>query len=179
MKKILLICLILTATFLQSCDERITPLSNNSGGGGTNTSKTKTDILTANPWQADEVSIKGGGKTILIFSKSKAIGLKTEYADSKTTYRADGTTEQVEKGFTEKGTWKFLSNESQLQIKPEQGEVQLYIIDLLNETNFNVRVTFKKVDFGNDDNWKGYLELLGLPTTLDSFEIEVKSIPAK
>ena len=77
--------------------------------------------------------------------KGNRIGLKTEYADSKTTYRLDGYTEQVEQGFVKKETWKFLLNQSQIQIKPEKVELRLYIIDLLSETNLNVRATFKKL----------------------------------
>jgi hypothetical protein len=179
MKKLLLICLIITTVFLQGCDERITPNADLANGGGNNTGKTKTDFLTAYPWQVDEVSVKGGGKTIMLYSKSKSIGLKSEYADSKTTYKVDGTAIQVDKGVTEKATWKFLANEQQLQIKPEQQDVQIYIIDLLDANSLNLRATFKKADFGDDNFWKAYLVGLGLVSTIDSFEIEVKSIPIK
>ena len=44
--------------------------------------------------------------------KGNRIGLKTKYADSKTTYRLDGYSEQVEQGFVKKETWKFLLNEA-------------------------------------------------------------------
>jgi hypothetical protein len=180
MKKLLLICLISTTIFLQGCDERIAPNANlTNGGGSTNTAKTKTEFLTAYPWQVDEVSVKGGGKTVLLYSKAKGIGLKSEYADSKTTYKADGTALQIDKGVTEKATWKFLANEQQLQITPEQQDAQLYVIDLLDANNLNMRATFKKADFGDDNFWKAYLVGLGLVSTIDSFEIEVKSIPIK
>ena len=91
MKKLLLICLTSTTIFLQGCDERITPNADLTNNGITNSGKTKTDFLTAYPWQVDEVSVKGGGKTIMLYSKVKGIGLKSEYADSKTTYKTDGT----------------------------------------------------------------------------------------
>ncbi len=180
MKKLLLICLTSTIIFLQSCDERIAPNANlTNSGGSTNTAKTKTEFLTAYPWKVEEVSVKGGGKTVLLYSKAKSIGLKSEYADSKTTYKADGTAIQIDKGVSEKATWKFLANEQQLQVTPEQQDAQLYAIDLLDANNLNLRTTFKKADFGDDNSWKAYLVGLGLASTIDSFEIEVKSIPIK
>ena len=179
MKKLLLICLTSINIFLQSCDERITPKGDLTNSGINNNSKTKTDFLTAYPWKADEVSVKGGGKTIMLYSKAKGIGLKSEYADSKTTYKSDGTAIQVDNGVAEKATWKFLANEQQLQVTPEQQDAQLYAIDLLDSNSLNLRTTLKKVDFGDDNFWKSYLTGLGLPLTIDSFEIEVKSIPVK
>ena len=179
MKKLLLICLISTTIFLQSCDERITPKDDLTNSGVNNNSKTKTDFLTAYPWKVEEVSVKGGGKTIMLYSKAKGIGLKSEYADSKTTYKSDGTATQIDNGVAEKATWKFLANEQQLQVTPEQQDAQLYAIDLLDSNSLNLRATFKKADFGDDDFWKSYLIGLGLPLTIDSFEIEVKSVPIK
>ncbi len=188
MKKTLLISLLLTASLLQSCDERITPNDANAGTGtttgGTGTTKTKTDLLTAFIWQTDEVSYKGGGKTILVYSKPKNIASR-EFAGSKITFKKDGTSQSTKEGFTENGKWKFLSNETQIEITPEQTNPQiipdpeLYAIALLSETNLTLVYTFKKVDFGGDDDWKDFIVAIGLPTTIDSVDVEIKSIPVK
>jgi hypothetical protein len=161
MKKLLLICSVFTAIFLQSCDERITP---NQKDVVTPTF-TKKDYLTAHSWQFNEVIIRGGGKTQVQFSRPNSIALSSDFATTTITYNADGTYQSDTKKGIIKGNWSFSTDEMQIILSKDGGKNEIYDITALDKENFKFSLTTTKASVGNDDLWALTLAALGLPTT--------------
>lgn len=179
MRRLLTLTLIFFAIFLQSCDERINPTQIAPVEVKTTT---KTDILTANSWQYNEVQIKGGSVTKVSFSRiaNPAIGLSSDYAKATVTYKADGTAESNIKGGIEKLKWKFLNNETQIEITKEDGKTKiLYNLDALTKDNFNQSNVTTKASFNDDAFWVNYVTNLGFPNTITEFTNIFKLIPVK
>jgi hypothetical protein len=142
MKKILLISLILTAVFLQSCDERITPLSNN-GGGGTPTIS-KTDLI-SRKWGYEEINFVVDGKKIVVYGANKTPNIKVEFLTTPNDYfifgsKGDLETYKDNKKNTTKGTWKFVGNEKQVELT-NAPSVVLFDIDNLSDKALEISFT--------------------------------------
>ena len=180
MRRLLIFTLIIFASVLQSCDERISPrqiipeevkpLTN-------------TELLTANPWQYNEVKLKGGSVTKTAFSRisNPPVQLSSDYGKATITYKADGTGENNLKGSIEKIKWKFLSNESQIEVTRENGTKLLYNVDLLTKDNFNQNNVTTKASLNNNDDayWISYVTNLGFPNNITEFSNVFKLIPVK
>ena len=178
MRHLVILTLIIFASVLQSCDERISPrqiipeevkpLTN-------------TELLTANPWQYNEVKLKGGSVTTTAFSRisNPPIQLSSDYGKATITYKADGTGENSLKGSIEKIKWKFLSNESQIEVTKDNGTKILYKIDLLTKDNLNQTNITTKASYNDDAFWIGFITNLGFPNTISEFSTIVKLIPVK
>jgi hypothetical protein len=178
MKRILLPTLIIFAAILGSCDERITPTQNEPA---VVVPPTKTELLTANPWQYNELVYKGGSVSKVVMSKiaNPIIGPNSDYAKATMTFKADGTVENNIKGIVEKAKWKFLSNETQLEITTSDNEKEIYSIDALTKDNFNNTTVVTKASFGDDAFWIGFITNLGLPNNINEFSVISKLIPLK
>ncbi|MCU0471369.1 MAG: hypothetical protein MUF58_22570 [Arcicella sp.] len=161
MRNTLFVCLLLITLFLQSCDERITPNSNTVEVKPL----TNTEILTANSWQFAELVVRGGGKTIVQFSRANSINLSSATGTTKLTYKADGTFISDNKGDISTGTWKFQADEKQIVQTDARGRRQVFDIGVLNKTNFNFSQTTRKSDVGDDGLWVLVLAPLGFPAT--------------
>lgn len=178
MKSLLTLTIIIFVLFLQSCDERINP---------TQTvpvevkPPTKTDILTANPWQYNELTIKGGSVTKVAFSKiaNPVIGINSDYGKTSLNYSANGTGNINIKGGIENIKWKFVKDETQIEITKESGIKILYNIDLLTKDNFNRNNVTTKASFNDDAFWIGFVTNLGFPNTITEFSNVEKLIPLK
>ena len=176
MKNSLLLTLIITATILQSCDERIMPKTTPFEFEPPVTPpvpptfSTTTEILTAKSWQYNEVLVRGGGKTVVKFSRPTSIGLSSDLALLKVTYKKDGSHEEELKGSVNKGKWAIAKDEKQLTIIDSGGAETVFDVVSVSKTKLEISVTFKK---GNttDADWLSRLESLGLPET--SMEITV------
>lgn len=117
MKNSLLLTLIITVIILQSCDERITPKTTPVEFEPIvtppvpPTPSTITEILTAKSWQYNEVLVRGGGKTVVQFSRPTSTGLSSDFAITKATYKKDGSHEEGLKGSVNKGKWATAKDE--------------------------------------------------------------------
>ena len=162
MKKFLLLNFIILATFLQSCDERITPKTNDLI---VETPPTNTILLSSHSWQYNEVIISGGGKTFVQFSRPNSIGLSSDYGTTKVTYKADGSQEMESKGVINRGKWKFSADEKKLTIIDSNGGGYPFDIITLDKSELEFSVTYKKIDYKDDAGWVKLMKNLGLPET--------------
>ena len=179
MKSLLTLTLIIFAIILQSCDERISPIQN---APFEVEPPTRTELLTANSWQYNEVILKGGSVTKIAFSKiaNPIVGINSDYAKTTVVYKVDGSAEKNVSGSVQKVTWKFLNNETQIETTSIDGKLKLlYSIDILTKDNLNITNISTKAFFNDDPYWIGYVTNLGLPNTITEFSTIFKFIPAK
>ena len=174
MKYLLLLTLIIVTTFLQSCDERITPKNNDVI---VEVPLSITQLLSSHSWQYNEVIIRGGGTTVSQFSRPNSIGLSSDRAIQKITYKTDGTQETESKGVIDKGKWKLSSDEKQLSISDSNGSGVMFDILTINKSKLEFSVNFKKIDFKDDAGWVTKMKSLGLPTTSTEYVLLFSFIP--
>jgi hypothetical protein len=104
---------------------------------GTSTSKSKTELLTAKPWIYDEYYRNFNSGSPVLYYKRGSTNNLINLNLNKVTYRADGTyTETDENGTTFNGTWKFLSNETQVQVVNPVG-TYTSTIETLDDQKYN------------------------------------------
>ncbi|MDZ7898417.1 MAG: hypothetical protein U5N85_10395 [Arcicella sp.] len=179
MKRLLILTLITFVAVLQSCDERITPAQTKLVEVKP---PTKTEILTANVWQYNEFTIKGGSATKVVFSKiaNPPIQLSSDYGKTSIIYKSDGSFEKNVSGSIEKRTWKFLNNETQIETTSADGKLKiLYNVDLLTKDNLNLTNIATKVAYNDDAFWIGFVTNLGFSNTITEFSNIEKLIPLK
>ena len=162
MKYFLLLIFIIATTFLQSCDERITPKTNDVI---VEVPLTAAEILSSHSWQYNEVIIKGGGKTVVQFSRPNSIGLSSDFSTMKISYKSDGSQEIESKGGINRGKWKLSSDGKQLSIVDSNGSGVMFDVLIISKSKLEFSVTFKKIDFKNDAGWETKMKSLGLPVT--------------
>jgi hypothetical protein len=182
MKQSLLLTLIITATVLQSCDERITPKNTPVEIVVTPpvtppTTSTTTTTLTARSWQYNEVLLKGGGKTVAQFSRPNSIGLTTDFGITKVTYKKDGSHETELKGNINKGKWELSKDEKQLTIIDSNGGGATFDVVTISKTKLEISVTIKKVDYNDDAGWVAKVKGLGLPETSTEYTVVFSFVP--
>jgi hypothetical protein len=179
MKHLMTLTLIFFAAILQSCDERINPTQIVPAEV---IPPTKTEILTANSWQYNEVTVKGGSVTKVAFSRiaNPPIQLNSDFGKAAVSYKANGSVEKNINGGIEKKTWKFLNNETQIETTSLDGKLKLlYNIDLLTKDNLNLTNVATKVAYNDDAYWVGYVTNLGFPSNITEFSNIEKLIPLK
>jgi hypothetical protein len=177
MKSLLASTLIILVIALQSCDERINPIKNEPVEV---IPPTKTELLTATTWQYNEVTIKGGSVTKVLFSRPSSIQLSSDYGKASVIYKANGSYEKNINGGIEKRTWKFLNSETQIETTSADGKLKLvYNIDLLSKDNLNLTNVATKIAYNDDAFWIGYVTNLGFPNTITEFSNIEKLIPLK
>jgi hypothetical protein len=179
MKNSLLLTLIIIATILQSCDERITPKTTTVEIEPPTppTPSTTTDILTAKSWQYNEVLLRGGGKTVAQFSRPNSIGLTTDFATTKVTYKKDGSHETEFKGILNKGKWALSKDEKQLTITDSNGGGVVFDVVTISKTKLDISITVKKESFPNNADWLSKLKDLGLPDTSTEYTVVFSFVP--
>lgn len=183
MKNSLLLTLISLATFLQSCDERITPktavLETELPTTPTipPTPSTTTDVLTTKPWQYNEVLLQGGGKVVPQFSRPKSISLSSDFGSTKITYKKDGSHETEFKGNVSIGRWSLSKDEKVLTIKDSNGGGAVFDVVTINKTKLEISITIKKDSFVNNADWLARLSSLGLPDTSPDYTVSFSFIP--
>ena len=144
MKKLLLICLTFTTIFLQSCDERITPANDLTGGGNPPANTSKTDLITRK-WVYEEINFDVDGKKIVVYGNNKTPNLKVEFLTTPNDYflfdkTGSLTTYTDNKKITTKGTWKFLNGEKQVELTNPPSIVS-FDIDNLNDKTMELSFT--------------------------------------
>ena len=129
MKPLNLFCLLFFIVFVSSCKKDSVT--------NTPTTKTKIEILTSHTWMYDEYFRFYNGTTPTLYFKK---GRTNNYLDltlNRVTFRTDGTyTEITETGSTLNGTWKFLNNETQVQVVNSVGTFTSTII-ILDDTKYH------------------------------------------
>jgi hypothetical protein len=102
-----------------------------------NLTKSKTDLLTSKTWIYDEYLINyNQANTILAYKLGKP-NYTMNLSLNKVKYNADGTyQETTENGTILTGTWKFINNETQTEVKNANGTFTSNLI-VLTETNYN------------------------------------------
>jgi len=174
MKYFLLLTLIILATFLQSCDERITPKTNDTTEQG---SVTNTELLTSHSWQYNEVIITGGGKTVVQFSRPNSINLSYDFATAKVTYKSDSSRiTELNQSIT-KDKWAFSSDEKQLTITGLVAGKYVFDVIMISKVKFEMSITYKKTDFKDDAGWATKMTSLGLPLTSTEYVLTFSSVP--
>ncbi len=185
MKISLLLTLIITATILQSCDERITPKTTPveveppvtpPTPPVPPTSSTTTETLSAKSWQYNEVLVRGGGKTDVQFSRPNSIELGSDFATTKVTYKKDGSHETEFKGNINKGKWELSKDEKQLTIIDSGGAGTVFDVITISKTKLEISITVKK---GNttDSDWLSKLKSLKLPETSTEYTLVFSFVP--
>jgi hypothetical protein len=98
--------------------------------------RTKTEMLTAKTWIYNEYFTSyNATNTALVFKLGKANNLR-DYSVNRVKFNADGTYQETnENGAQLTGTWQFLNNETQTQVKNSLGTFTSNIIRL-SETNY-------------------------------------------
>ena len=179
MKPSLLFTIIFTATILQSCDERITPkiATVEIEPPTPPTPSTTTETLTAKSWQYNEVLVRGGGKTVAQFSRPNSIGLATDFAITRVTYKSDGSHETEFKGSVNKGKWTLAKDEKQLTITDSNGGGAVFDVIIISKTKLEISITVKKESFSNNADWLSKLKDLGLPETSTEYTVVFSFIP--
>lgn len=182
MKIFLLSTLIITATILQSCDERITPKTTPVEVEPPvtppvpPTPSTTTEALTAKSWQYNEVLVRGGGKTVTQFSRPTSIGLSSDFAITKVTYNKDGSHAEELKGSVNKGKWAISKDEKQLTITDSNGGSTIFDVVTISKTKLEISITIKKGN-NTDADWSSKLKSLGLPETSMEYTVVFSFVP--
>lgn len=101
------------------------------------TAPTKTDLL-SRTWQADEATIQQGAITLTAYKKGGSNNL-ADFSKFRLTFKKDGTFNITDaNGTTAQGTWKFVNNETQLEVREGSDPIQLINILKLTSTNFDL-----------------------------------------
>jgi hypothetical protein len=174
MRYLLKISLLTLVIALQGCDERISPNKTNIE---TIDELTKFELLTAHPWQYNEVVLKGGGQTITQFSRPNAISFISEISTQKDTYKTDGGFETTSNAKNSIGLWKFTEGEKQLILTVGRITVHTFDIVSLTKEKFDFTETITKVSIGDDTLWAELMKRTGLPTATTEFTTTYSQIP--
>ncbi len=165
MKKLLLICLIFTAIFLQGCDERIEPKDSTNGGttgtssGGTGTPTTggttgntaqKTASI-ARKWGYQEVYLIVDGKKSVIYGPNKITSPNNFSliitSNDYQLFKKEGVLENYDDTdkATTKGTWKFVDSDKKLNVFIE-GQANDFDLNTLTDTSLDYSLTVLAAD---------------------------------
>lgn len=142
MNKLLpLISLLVLAIFLQSCDERINPAGNQLASTPT---VSKTELL-SRKWVYEEINFDVDGKKIVVYGNNKTPNTKVTFLTAPNDYflfsnNGDLQTYTDNKKKVVKGTWKFVSNENQLELT-NTPSVVLFDIDNLSAKEMEISFT--------------------------------------
>lgn len=105
------------------------------------TELTKTDLI-SRTWQVDELVGQQGAVTLTIYKKGTANNV-TDYAKFRLDFNSNGiVTATDEIGKTSQSTWKFINNETQLEIKGDAtNPTQTASIVKLTSSNLDFAIT--------------------------------------
>ncbi len=98
--------------------------------------KSKTQYLTGKTWIYDEYFRNyNSGNTVLYYKRGKSSNL-LNLDINKVSFKSDGTYSEItETGTTVTGTWKFLNNETQVQVTNSAG-IFTSTIQILNDSTY-------------------------------------------
>lgn len=103
--------------------------------------KTKTALLTGKVWIYTEYYVDYSNTALLYYKRDRATGNYANYDKNRLVYNADGTyTEITQNGSIITGIWKFLSNETIVQVSNPLGTFNSSVV-LLDDQHFNWQQT--------------------------------------
>jgi hypothetical protein len=103
----------------------------------TSTVKTKTQLLSDKEWIYQDYYINNATTPLLYYQRNRATGNYANYDKNRWVYNADGTyTEVTQYGDIISGIWKFVNNETQIEVSNPRGTFNTTIV-LLDEQHFN------------------------------------------
>ena len=137
MKKLPLILLTIVSIFLQNCDERITPKNEQ-------ISSDKSTLI-AQKWIYEEINFDVDGKKIVMYGNNKTPNLKVQFLTTPNDFflfNNNGILETYtdSKRKTEKGTWKFVNNQKQVELT-NAPSVALFDVDNLTPKSMELSFT--------------------------------------
>ncbi len=109
----------------------------------------KTNLLTNSEWKGD--AIYAGPFRVMDLLKQfgqEDLAAQADISDWKFKFDKNGTVTATRDGVSDKGKWKFLDNETKLQITSSDNEETTLVINTLSESKLNLE--FKASDLGFD-----------------------------
>ncbi len=164
MKKTLrLIISILCIGMLASCDEALDP-SNSIVPASASKLATQSSVqqtLQNSFWQYSEINISAGAKSKMVFSRQQSIGLNNTISKMQINFKKDGTITAIQQGLvTQKGKWRLLNSDKQLELAIENHPIELYNIVSFNKDVIEYQAVLSK-NSTNEDVWSMNLAFLG------------------
>lgn len=163
-KPLFFIISILCIGLLTSCDESITPLAKvvPSSVKSTSISTSVKQTLVNGFWQYSEINMLAGSKSKMIFSRQNNIGLSNTISKIQINFKPDGTITSLQQGLVvQKGKWKLLNNEKQLELAIENNPVELYDIVTFNKDVIEYHAVLKQ-NSTDEATWSMNLAFLGV-----------------
>lgn len=113
------------------------------------TPKTKTELLTAHPWRYFEYFRNYNSSSTSVHYKRGKTNNLINLDNNLVTYRTDGTyTEVNETGQTLNGTWRFLNNETVVEVVNSMGTFSSTIMKLDEEEYYWYSSTLSNGTYG-------------------------------
>lgn len=181
MKKTLSIIIsILCIGLLASCNESITPLEKvvPIAVSAKNTSPSVKQTLLNSFWQYSEINVHGGSKTKFVFSRQQNIGLSNTISKIQINFKTDGTITSLQQGLVvQKGKWRLLNNDKQLEFTIENNPVEVFDIVTFNKDVIEYNSVLKQ-DSTAQETWSMNLAFLGaVPSTVSEIVTTYKLSP--
>lgn len=160
-KPLLLIISILCIGLMTSCNESITPLEKVVPASSAKSTNSVKQTLLNSFWQYGEINIQGGSKTKLVFSRQQNVGLNNTISKIQINFKTDGTIVSLQEGLVvQKGKWKLLNNDKQLELAIENSPVEVFNIVQFNKDVIEYNSVLKP-NGSQDDAWTMTLAFLG------------------
>lgn len=163
-KPLFFIISILCIGLMTSCDESITPLEKvvPSSVKSTSVSTSVKQTLVNGFWQYSEINMLAGTKNKLLFSRQNNIGLSNTISKIQINFKSDGTITSIQQGLVvQKGKWKLLNNDKQLELTIENHPVELYDIVTFNKDVIEYHAVLKQ-NSTDEATWSMNLAFLGV-----------------
>lgn len=166
-KPLFFIISILCIGLMTSCDESITPLEKvvPSSVKNTSISSSVKQTLVNGFWQYSEINMLAGTKNKMLFSRQNNIGLSNTISKIQINFKPDGTITSLQQGLVmQKGKWKLLNNDKQLELAIENQPAELYDIVTFNKDVIEYHAVLKQSNT-DDATWSMNLAFLGVSAT--------------
>ncbi|MBB6005326.1 hypothetical protein [Arcicella rosea] len=164
-KPLFFIISILCIGLMTSCDESITPLEKvvPSSVKSTSVSTSVKQTLVNGFWQYSEINMLAGTKNKLLFSRQNNVGLSNTISKIQINFKSDGTITSIQQGLVvQKGKWKLLNNDKQLEFTIENHPVELFDIITFNKDVIEYHAVLKQ-NSTDEATWSMNLAFLGVP----------------
>ncbi|MEA5427162.1 hypothetical protein [Arcicella lustrica] len=163
-KPLFFIISILCIGLMTSCDESITPLEKvvPSSVKNTSISSSVKQTLVNGFWQYSEINMLAGTKNKMLFSRQQSIGLSNTISKIQINFKPDGTITSLQQGLVvQKGKWKLLNNDKQLELAIENHPVELYDMVNFNKDVIEYHAVLKQ-NSTDEATWSMNLAFLGV-----------------
>ncbi|MEA5402337.1 hypothetical protein VB776_05400 [Arcicella sp. DC2W] len=164
-KSLFFIISVLCIGLMTSCDESITPLEKVVPSSVKSTSISTISVkqtLVNGFWQYSEINMLAGTKNKMLFSRQNNIGLSNTISKIQINFKPDGTITSLQQGLVvQKGKWKLLNNDKQLELAIESQPAELYDIITFNKDVIEYHAVLKQSNT-DEATWSMNLAFLGV-----------------